>query len=230
MKTCENCGNEHDGTYGSGRFCSTKCSKGFSTKAKRKEINDKVSNSLIGNIPWNKGKTEVFSKETLEKFSKRSKRTWEIMSEEKKVKLSNLSKNRKGSKKLKICKICEKEKEILFSSKLCSDCKIPLRLYKDECAFKFNVYDYPAEFNIFLINEFGWYSPKNSNMPNLNGISRDHIYSISDGFKNNINPAVISHPANCRLLWHLDNQSKGVKSFISYQDLLLRIEEWNQKY
>jgi len=48
MKTCENCGTEHDGSYGSGRFCSTKCARGFSTKAKRKEINEKVSNTLTG--------------------------------------------------------------------------------------------------------------------------------------------------------------------------------------
>ena len=25
MKICENCGNEHDGSYGSGRFCSNHC-------------------------------------------------------------------------------------------------------------------------------------------------------------------------------------------------------------
>lgn len=42
-KICENCGYEHNGDYGSGRFCSVKCSKAFSTKAKRKEINKKVS-------------------------------------------------------------------------------------------------------------------------------------------------------------------------------------------
>ena len=46
MKKCENCGCEHDSSYGSGRFCSTKCSKGFSTKAKRKEINEKISKKL----------------------------------------------------------------------------------------------------------------------------------------------------------------------------------------
>lgn len=46
MKTCENCKTEHNGEYGSGRFCSTKCSRGFSTKAKRKEINEKVSLKL----------------------------------------------------------------------------------------------------------------------------------------------------------------------------------------
>ena len=43
---CENCGNEHNGTYGSGRFCSSKCARGFSTKAKRKEINEKVGKKL----------------------------------------------------------------------------------------------------------------------------------------------------------------------------------------
>jgi len=47
MKTCENCGDEHNGKYGSGRFCSTKCSRGFSTKAKRKEINEKVSKTML---------------------------------------------------------------------------------------------------------------------------------------------------------------------------------------
>jgi hypothetical protein len=46
---CENCGTEHDGTYGSGRFCSKKCASCFSTKEKRKDINEKVSKSLKGN-------------------------------------------------------------------------------------------------------------------------------------------------------------------------------------
>lgn len=46
---CENCNEEHDGTYGSGRFCSVKCSRGFSTKAKRAEINEAVRMKLIKN-------------------------------------------------------------------------------------------------------------------------------------------------------------------------------------
>lgn len=29
---CENCGREHNGNYGSGRFCSQKCARGFSSK------------------------------------------------------------------------------------------------------------------------------------------------------------------------------------------------------
>jgi len=46
MKKCENCNQEHDGNYGSGRFCCKKCARSFSTKAKRKEINQKVSKKL----------------------------------------------------------------------------------------------------------------------------------------------------------------------------------------
>ncbi len=48
MKTCKNCGTEHKGSYGSGRFCTKTCAKAFSTKVKRKEINDKISKTLKG--------------------------------------------------------------------------------------------------------------------------------------------------------------------------------------
>jgi hypothetical protein len=43
MINCENCGKEHDGSYGSGRFCSNKCARGFSTKLNRKNISKSVS-------------------------------------------------------------------------------------------------------------------------------------------------------------------------------------------
>jgi very-short-patch-repair endonuclease len=47
-KHCENCGKTHHGEYGSGRFCSIKCARSFSTKNKRKQINEKVSKTLKG--------------------------------------------------------------------------------------------------------------------------------------------------------------------------------------
>jgi hypothetical protein len=46
MKECENCKLKHEGIYGSGRFCSNTCAKGFSTKFKRLEINEKVKIKL----------------------------------------------------------------------------------------------------------------------------------------------------------------------------------------
>lgn len=48
MTTCENCSSLTSGEYGSGRFCSAKCARGFSTKNKRNEINEKVSRTLKG--------------------------------------------------------------------------------------------------------------------------------------------------------------------------------------
>ena len=45
---CEMCFNYHDASYGSGRFCSAKCARGFSSKEKRQEINTKVSKTMTG--------------------------------------------------------------------------------------------------------------------------------------------------------------------------------------
>lgn len=43
---CEKCDLEHHGEYGSGRFCSAKCARSFSTTEKRQEINQQVSERL----------------------------------------------------------------------------------------------------------------------------------------------------------------------------------------
>ena len=42
MRKCENCENEHSGEYGSGRFCSVKCSRSYSTKIGRENITNKM--------------------------------------------------------------------------------------------------------------------------------------------------------------------------------------------
>jgi Zn finger protein HypA/HybF involved in hydrogenase expression len=43
---CERCKNEHDGSYASGRFCSAKCARGFSTANNREETSRKVSQTI----------------------------------------------------------------------------------------------------------------------------------------------------------------------------------------
>jgi|SRR3990167_947089 len=55
MKLCEYCGDEHSGTYGTGRFCNSRCAHGFSTIIKRIEINEKVSKKLSGRKTWSSG-------------------------------------------------------------------------------------------------------------------------------------------------------------------------------
>lgn len=59
MANCELCGTQTDGAYGSGRFCSSKCARSFSSKEKRQEINQAVSIKLKGRKtgvnPWSHG-------------------------------------------------------------------------------------------------------------------------------------------------------------------------------
>lgn len=59
---CENCGTEHEGSYGSGRFCSSKCARGFSTKANRDQISEKVSKALTG-VKTNRKPGYAFTRE-----------------------------------------------------------------------------------------------------------------------------------------------------------------------
>jgi len=182
-----------------------------------------------------------------------------ILSEEQKNNISNGVRNSLLKKdknyifskdKIKICPICGKE----FSSKheTCSNScgaryKIYKRLpeilqkqdkdkikeikiiYKRYCQFQFAINEYNNEFDFELIKKYGWYSAKNRGN-NLNGISRDHKYSCNEGFNNLIDPYIISHPANCRLLIHTDNISKLDKCSISLDKLIDNIHNWNNKY
>lgn len=101
--------------------------------------------------------------------------------------------------------------------------------YKLDCQFKFNLADFPNEYDFSLVEEYGWYSPTNKKN-NLLGVSRDHIFSIREGYDFDIDPKIISHPANCQLLKHSKNISKNKKSSISLEELLTRIENFNKKY
>lgn len=105
-----------------------------------------------------------------------------------------------------------------------------LRTYRRECAFTFALNAFPDEFDFKLVEKFGWYAPKNSNNPNPTGVSRDHMVSVKWGWEHNIDPKIISHPANCRLILQSDNASKNEECSISYEKLLERIEVWNKKY
>jgi hypothetical protein len=53
---CEYCDKKHDESYASGRFCSQKCARGFSSRDKREEINKKVSITLTGRPSSTKGR------------------------------------------------------------------------------------------------------------------------------------------------------------------------------
>lgn len=107
--------------------------------------------------------------------------------------------------------------------------KLRLKKYRQDCSFRFSLKDYPNEFDFKLIKEFGWYYAKNRGN-NPNGVSRDHMYSVKQGFLNGIDPKIISHPANCRLVRQCENASKGDGCIITLEELLDRIRIWDNKY
>ena len=97
-----------------------------------------------------------------------------------------------------------------------------------QCTFKFALCDYPQEFDISLIKQFGWYSASNRGN-NLNGVSRDHMFSCNEGLKQLIDPYLISHPANCKLMLHSLNASKRNKCSITFKQLRGRGKAWGKK-
>lgn len=107
--------------------------------------------------------------------------------------------------------------------------KSSLKYYRGLCSFRFNLADYPEEFDFSLVEKYGWYAAKNRGN-NLGGISRDHIVSIRYGFENNVDSNIIAHPANCRLMVHGLNVSKGKKCGITVEQLKEKIQKWNEKY
>lgn len=103
------------------------------------------------------------------------------------------------------------------------------KIYKRYCQFTFNLSDFPNEYDFELVKKFGWYKAKNKGN-NLEGVSRDHKYSCNEAFHNLIDPYLISHPANCKLLQHNKNISKFDKCSITLEELKNNIKEWNKKY
>ena len=102
--------------------------------------------------------------------------------------------------------------------------------YYQAARFRFNVYQFPEKFDLDLVNNHGWYScpgkKRKRSAKNINGVSRDHLMSVSYGFKNNIDPAIISHPANCQIVLHSENKRKAESCKITLEELLDRIKNW----
>jgi hypothetical protein len=139
-------------------------------------------------------------------------------------------KTKKKPKITRICKNCKKEKVMGKHKSICDDCRIDYyHVYRPSCEFDFNLSDYSNEFDFDLIKEHGWYSPTNKKN-NLNGVSRDHLYSVKDGYLHKVDPNIIKHPANCRLMKHQENNVKNVYSIITLEELQIRISQWNNKY
>ena len=99
-------------------------------------------------------------------------------------------------------------------------------IYYKNCQFKFDVFKHTKILGYELFKEHTWYHPIN----NVNGLTRDHMMSISYGYEHGIDPEMISHPANCQIMLALDNFKKNYKTSITYEQLKERIENWNTNF
>lgn len=97
--------------------------------------------------------------------------------------------------------------------------------------FTFNIYEYPDLFDLSLIEKYGWYSVGGKSKKPINkyGCSRDHKVSINDAISNGYDPYYIKHPLNCDLMLHADNKKKHYRSSISYEDLVIAVDEYDFK-
>lgn len=218
-----------------GKFCSLSCSTIFKNSATRVAKNEKylehpsVCKTCKSILPYDKRKNTYCTRSCA-------------------AKTTNAVPRKRGptpKEKFKCCKVdfvlCihtnkwYSNKNPDGSLRRCSPyIKTEKEKYYNAARFKFNVYHYPEEFDLSLIETHGWYTcpgKKRANATkNIFGVSRDHIISVSYGFNHKIDPAVIAHPANCRLLLHSENKKKHSKCDLTLDELLARIQEWDRKY
>lgn len=215
---CKQCGNFFLALINNKRvFCSKSCANTFSSTGRihNEESKKKVSEKLLG---------KKRNQESIDKISGENNPMWI----DGRSFVKNQNQNRVNGKRK--CKYCNDYKIDKKYKAICDDCRESYyKFYRPSCEFIFDINLYKNEFDFSLIKKYGWYSPTNKGN-NLNGVSKDHLYSIKDGFINKVSYEIMSHPANCKLLKHSDNSSKHCISSISLDELKSRIKIWNEKY
>lgn len=112
-------------------------------------------------------------------------------------------------------------KTLHIKGKLRTDEKL---IYWARCRFKFNPYKFKNITGYSLLLKYGIYHPVN----NTEGVCRDHIFSIYDGWRLGMPANIISHPANCQFISNYDNSKKNSSSWITLIELIKRILNWER--
>lgn len=209
MNECPKCGDQHDKN---GKYCSRSCANSriwSNDDKKKKSISAKKSEKVM------KANTDIEKRKKLSEAAKKQAKNGDI--------------NWEGLHTQETINKIQKTRKIKTKKWLESlDRKNKIE-YRKACQFRFALKNFPEEFDFNLIEEYGWYKAKNRG-DNPCGISRDHMYSINEGFKNNVDPYYISHPGNCRLMRHDDNSKKNRGCSITLEELIKRVKEWDLKY
>lgn len=238
MKTsiCQHCSKLFNVTPGSyGKFCSLSCGTTFRNKTNLEKSKIKYSLNLVKckccqtSLEFDKRKNKYCSNSCASKITNSISRKRGPTATEKfpysKIKFILCKHtNRYYSNKNSDGTTCKSSPYI----------KTIKEQYYASARFRFNVYHYPEEFDLSLIEQHGWYTcpglKRKGHPKNVLGVSRDHIISVSYGFSNNIAPDIIAHPANCRIMLHSKNKIKHSKCDLTIEQLLEKIYIWNQKH
>jgi len=235
---CNHCDLDLDWFTKRNKFCSSSCSAKHNNKNRTRSIEskNKTSSSMklyhriasigqkstknISQTPKSKNKISKSSNQRVKKLKPHTKKS-EIVGPYTRVYLCT-------------CKISGKQWYSITKKTVHPSVTQTKNQYAYQCRFNFSISQYTDWFvgASELIKQYGWYSTPGSRkgIKNTNGVSRDHMYSVSDGFKNNIDPKILSHPANCRLVTHTDNQRKNSKSSITLEELLQHIQQFESIY
>lgn len=224
------------------KFCNSSCAASFNNKKRLPptvETNNKRRQSLLlyydKNVKCGNGRNPHQPKFSVIQFSTCSLCHSSFYVRHNKNIKTNMCLNCKQSDftliSTNICKVCDIAFVSKHYQKYCSSCSPNIRHYRTRAGFKFNIFEYPEEFDLYLIEKHGWYSPNGykcrNKKPNLMGVSRDHLYSVHDGFINNVNPNILAHPANCKIILHGVNNKKNSKSSITLKQLEHNIKLWD---
>lgn len=247
MNTCLQCNkNFIPGPGSTGKYCSLSCSAHHQGALRRDKFiqkylsNPKRCKNCDNPIPYEYRKSNQFCSRSCAATHNNAKKDWTKITtgptpKPPKPKLPKPPKQPRGILigaegpytriYLCTCKITGKQWYSKSVKTIHPSATITKKLYSYQCRFTFSIAKYPHIFEYAspLIKKYGWYSASNRGN-NLSGCSRDHLYSVSDGFKNNVDPKIMSHPMNCRIVPHRKNQSKNKKSSITLADLLERIK------
>lgn len=175
------------------KFCSRKCSAIYNNSIRTKESREK-------------------QKETLLKT---------LLKKPRKIKIVKVKKGLRNTTAERSCKSCN-TKMYNTHKQICESCKTKYYLfYRQDCNFNFVISEFSflfSEKELHDLKQNGMYSASNRGN-NINGISRDHKFSVKEGYILNIKPFILSHPANCELLHHVKNNKKKTTCSISLLDL-----------
>jgi hypothetical protein len=228
---CKLCNLELDWFQRNNKFCSHSCSASSNNEHMKRTESQNIKTALSVKLYHEKRKLEkqeflnnfvgpIFRKQKREKPIKEPKKLkhkrYEILGDYCKIYFCN-------------CKFCNSTFIKQTVKQICDNCKVDQeRLYFDY-RFSFNVYNYPDLFDLNKLSELGWYSPRGkSGKWNPEGLSRDHKVSVSESVKNLYDPFYITHPLNCDLIPHTENNKKKHRSSISYQQLVSIVDEYEK--